>query len=169
MPRIIRNTLLNYISDKGVTYFAFNLRINACGNNHGFYGKTCPICGEPLTRKESEAAYYCLNKQCDAKHIEGLIHYASRDAMNIEGFGDSITEDFYNMGYLKRINDYYTLDKYKEELMSLEGFGEKSIIKLLSSIEKSKENEHWKLVVEELQPWVEECFNEHKCFTVCGI
>lgn len=102
--------------------------------------KTCPICGEPLTRKESEAAYYCTNKYCDAKHIEGLIHYASRDAMNIEGFGDNITEDFYNMGYLKRIYDYYTLDKYKEELMELEGFGEKSIIKLLSSIEKSKEN-----------------------------
>ena len=102
--------------------------------------KTCPICGEPLTRKESEAAYYCTNRYCDAKHIEGLIHYASRDAMNIEGFGDNITEDFYNMGYLKRIYDYYTLDKYKEELMELEGFGEKSIIKLLSSIEKSKEN-----------------------------
>lgn len=102
--------------------------------------KTCPICGEPLTRKESEAAYYCTNKHCDAKHIEGLVHYASRDAMNIEGFGDNITEDFYNMGYLKRINDYYTLDKYKQELMSLEGFGEKSIIKLLSSIESSKEN-----------------------------
>ena len=102
--------------------------------------KTCPICKSELIRKESEAAYYCTNQNCDAKHIEGLIHYASRDAMNIEGFGDNITEDFYNMGYLKRVNDYYTLDKYKEELMSLEGFGEKSIIKLLSSIEKSKEN-----------------------------
>jgi len=102
--------------------------------------KTCPICGEELIRTESEAAYYCTNKNCDAKHIEGLIHYASRDAMNLEGFGDSITEDFYNMGFLKRVNDYYTLDKYKEELMSLEGFGEKSIIKLLASIEKSKEN-----------------------------
>jgi len=102
--------------------------------------KNCPICGSELIRKESEAAYYCQNPNCDAKHIEGLIHYASRDAMNIEGFGDSITEDFYNMGYLKRVYDYYTLDKYKEELMSLEGFGEKSIIKLLASIEKSKEN-----------------------------
>ena len=102
--------------------------------------KNCPICGTELIRKESEAAYYCTNSNCEAKHIEGLIHYASRDAMNIEGFGDSITEDFYNMGYLKRIYDFYTLDKYKEELMSLEGFGEKSIIKLLSNIEKSKEN-----------------------------
>ena len=102
--------------------------------------KTCPICGSDLVRKEEESAYYCLNNRCDAKHIEGLIHYASRNAMNIEGFGDSITEDFYNMGYLKRVYDYYTLDKYKEELMSLEGFGEKSIIKLLSNIEKSKSN-----------------------------
>lgn len=102
--------------------------------------KNCPICGTNLIRKETEAAYYCQNPNCDAKHIEGLIHYASRDAMNIEGFGDSITEDFYNMGYLKRVYDYYTLDKHKEELMSLEGFGEKSIIKLLASIEKSKDN-----------------------------
>ena len=102
--------------------------------------KTCPICGSILIRKETESAYYCQNKNCDAKHIESLIHYASRDAMNIEGFGDSIVEDFYNMGYLKRYNDFYTLDKYKEELMTLEGFGEKSIIKLLSNIEKSKEN-----------------------------
>ena len=102
--------------------------------------KTCPICGSGLIRKETESAYYCHNPKCDAKHIEGLIHYAGRNAMNIEGFGDSITEDFYNMGYLKRVYDYYTLYKYKDELMSLEGFGEKSIIKLLSSIEKSKEN-----------------------------
>ncbi|MGN1358406.1 MAG: NAD-dependent DNA ligase LigA [Bacilli bacterium] len=102
--------------------------------------KTCPICGSDLIRKETESAYYCHNPKCDAKHIEGLIHYAGRNAMNIEGFGDSITEDFYNMGYLKRVYDYYTLYKYKDELMSLEGFGEKSIIKLLSSIEKSKEN-----------------------------
>lgn len=102
--------------------------------------KTCPICGSALIRKETESAYYCHNPKCDAKHIEGLIHYSGRNAMNIEGFGDSITEDFYNMGYLKRVYDYYTLYKYKDELMSLEGFGEKSIIKLLSSIEKSKEN-----------------------------
>ena len=106
---------------------------------HNEFDGTCPICGNTLIRKESESAYYCTNKNCDAKHIEGLIHYASRDAMNIEGFGDNITEDFYNMGYLKRVYDYYTLDKYKEELMSLEGFGEKRNIKLLSNIEKSKE------------------------------
>lgn len=100
----------------------------------------CPICGSTLVRKENEAAYYCMNPLCDAKHIEGLIHYTSRDAMNIEGFGDRIIEDFYNMGYLKTISDFYTLDTYKKELMELEGFGEKSINNLLDSIASSKKN-----------------------------
>ena len=100
--------------------------------------KNCPMCNTELIKKD--ANYYCPNNNCPARHIENLIHYASRDAMNIEGFGDSIIEDFYNMGYIKNVNDFYHLDKYKEELMELEGFGEKSIIKLLSSIESSKNN-----------------------------
>lgn len=102
--------------------------------------KNCPICGSTLTKKETEAAYYCKNPHCDAKKIEGLIHYASRDAMNIEGFGDNIVEDFYNMGYLKSISDYYLLYQFKDDLMELEGFGNKSIQNLLDSIEESKSN-----------------------------
>lgn len=102
--------------------------------------ESCPICGSKIVRKENEAAYYCLNTTCDARKIEGLIHYASRDTMNIDGFGEAIVEDFYNMGYLKRIPDFYTLYKHKEELQELEGFGTKSINNLLNSIEKSKEN-----------------------------
>lgn len=100
----------------------------------------CPICGSRIVRKENEAAYYCLNESCDARKIEGLIHYASRDTMNIDGFGEAIIEDFYNMGYLKRIPDFYLLYNHKEELQELEGFGTKSINNLLASIEKSKEN-----------------------------
>lgn len=100
--------------------------------------ETCPICGTKLTKKD--AAYYCENPLCDAKTIEKLIHFASRDAMNIEGFGDSIVEDFYNMGYLKNIADFYHLFHYKEELMELEGFGLKSIENLLIAIETSKNN-----------------------------
>ena len=99
---------------------------------------SCPMCGTKLVKKD--ANYYCPNNSCPARHIENLIHYASRDAMNIEGFGDSIVEDFYNMGYLKTPADFYQIEKYKDELMSLEGFGEKSIIKLLASIERSKSN-----------------------------
>lgn len=100
----------------------------------------CPICGSKLVRKESEAAWFCLNEKCDARKIEGLIHFASRDAMNLDGFGDSIIEDFYNMGYLHSIDEYYTLYTHKEDLKELEGFGEKSITNLLDSVEKSKEN-----------------------------
>lgn len=100
----------------------------------------CPICGSKLVRKESEAAWFCLNEKCDARKIEGLIHFASRDAMNLDGFGDSIIEDFYNMGYLHSIDEYYTLYTHKEDLKELEGFGEKSITNLLDSVENSKEN-----------------------------
>ena len=100
----------------------------------------CPICGTKLINKENEVAYYCPNSKCDARKIEGLIHYASRNTMNIEGFGEQIVEDFYNRGYLKRIPDFYYLYKVKQELMELEGFGEKSINNLLESIEKSKNN-----------------------------
>lgn len=102
--------------------------------------ENCPICGSKVVRKENEAAHYCLNTACDARKIEGLIHFGSRDTMNIDGFGEAIIEDFYNMGYLKRIPDFYNLYKYKEELQELEGFGTKSINNLLTSIEKSKEN-----------------------------
>lgn len=108
--------------------------------------ENCPICGSKLVRKEGEVAYFCLNNDCDAKNIEGLIHYASRDTMNIEGFGERIVEDFYNMGYLKNISDYYNLKNYKEELMELEGFGEKSISNLLENVEKSKSNSLEKLI-----------------------
>ena len=100
----------------------------------------CPICGTELTRKEDEAAYYCLNEHCPARKQEKLFHFTSRHAMNIIGFGDRIIEDFYNLGYLKDDDDFYHLYEHKEDLKELEGFGEKSIEKLLDEIEKSKNN-----------------------------
>ena len=106
----------------------------------------CPICGSKLVRNENEAAYFCINKNCDARKIEGLIHFVSRDAMFIEGFGDAIIEDFYNYGYLKRISDFYYLKNKKSELQELEGFGKKSIDNLLLSIEKSKSNSLERLI-----------------------
>ncbi len=106
----------------------------------------CPICKSDLIKKTSETDYYCSNEYCDAKKIEGLIHFVSRDAMNIEGFGERIIEDFYNMNYLKTIPDFYNLKNNKIELMELEGFGEKSINNLLDSIEKSKQNNLDKLL-----------------------
>lgn len=102
--------------------------------------ENCPICGSKLVKNEDEVAWYCKNPKCDARNIEGLIHFSSRATMNIDGFGESIVEDFYNIGYLKTIPDYYRLYNHKEELKELEGFGEKSINNLLDSIEASKKN-----------------------------
>lgn len=98
----------------------------------------CPICNTPLVKKD--ANYFCPNDECPARNIEGLIHFASRDAMNIDGLGDQIIEDLYNLNYLKDISDFYKLDKYHDELKELEGYGEKSISNLLTSIDNSRYN-----------------------------
>ena len=104
----------------------------------------CPICGSTLVKKD--AFYYCMNDKCAKKDIESLIHFASREAMNIEGLGDAIIEDFYNMNYINRFVDIYRLSDFKEELKLLEGFGNKSIDNLLTSIENSKKNSLEKLL-----------------------
>ena len=104
----------------------------------------CPICNSKLVKKDSN--YYCVNDTCPKQDIESLIHFSSREAMNIEGLGDSIIEDFYNMKYLTRIIDIYRLDDFKEELKLLEGFGNKSIEKLMDSINASKKNSLEKLL-----------------------
>ena len=108
--------------------------------------KDCPICGTKLIKKEEQADYFCLNEDCPARKSESLIHFVSRDAMNIEGLGERIVEDFYNMGYIKDFTDIYKLNNKKEELMELEGFGSKSINNLLESIENSKNNSMEKLL-----------------------
>ena len=106
--------------------------------------ENCPICNTKLIKKD--ANNFCVNESCDSRKIEGLIHFVSRDAMYLEGFGERIVEDFYNMNYLHNIDDFYTLDKYKDELKMLEGFGEKSIDNLLNAIENSKNNSLERLI-----------------------
>ena len=108
--------------------------------------KNCPICGSSLIKNKDESAYYCKNPLCDRRKIEGLIHFASREAMNITGFGERIIEDFYNFGYLKSVADFYKLEKFSEELKKLEGFGNKSIENLLNEIENSKHNSLERLI-----------------------
>lgn len=106
----------------------------------------CPICQTKLIKKEGQVDHYCPNINCEGRKIEGLIHFASRNAMNIEGLGERIVEDFFNLNYLRSFSDIYDIAKYREELVELEGFGTKSIDKLLASIEKSKENSLEKLI-----------------------
>jgi len=106
--------------------------------------ENCPICNTKLIKKD--ANHFCPNEECPARNIEKLIHFSSRDAMNFDGFGEAIIEDFYNMGYINNVKDFYTLSKYKDELMMLEGFGEKSITNLLNAIENSKNNSLERLI-----------------------
>ena len=100
----------------------------------------CPMCQTKLVKKEGQVDYFCTNNKCPARHIEGLIHFASRDAMNIEGLGDRIIEDFYNFKFIGNLADIYSLKNHAKELVRLEGFGDKSVNNLLEAIENSKEN-----------------------------
>ena len=108
--------------------------------------KECPMCNTPLIKKEGQVDYYCPNYKCPARHIEGLIHFSSRDAMNVDGLGDRIMEDFYNFGFIKNIVDIYNLKDHKQDLIRLEGFGDKSVNNLLEAIENSKQNSLEKLI-----------------------
>lgn len=101
---------------------------------------TCPICGSKIIKKEGLTDYFCINDECPARQIEGLIHFASRNAMNIDGLGDEIIESLFNEGYLKNILDFYKLYAKKDDLKKLEGFGDKKINHILDSIEESKNN-----------------------------
>lgn len=98
----------------------------------------CPVCGSPLMRKEGEADYYCTNDECPGKNLYGLVHFASRAAMDIDSLGEKVVELLHELGYLNTIVDMYHLHESKEELMDLPGFGEKKVNKLLQAIEASK-------------------------------
>ncbi len=100
--------------------------------------ENCPICNAKLIKSDSGIDYKCPNEACPARNIESLIHFADRKAMNIEGLGERIIEDFYNMNIITTIIDIYNLKNRKEELIELEGFGDKSVNKLLENIENSK-------------------------------
>ncbi|MFA8438284.1 NAD-dependent DNA ligase LigA [Pueribacillus sp. YX66] len=98
----------------------------------------CPTCGSVLERLDGEVALRCLNPKCPAQITEGLIHFASRDAMNIEGLGEKVVEQLFNERLIHDIADLYKLEK--EKLMKLERMGDKSSNNLLEAIERSKEN-----------------------------
>ena len=98
----------------------------------------CPVCGLPLIRKD--AMHFCVNPHCDARKIEGIIHFASRDAMDIEGLGERVAEQFFNQGFFRSINEIYRLYEHREEIIALDGWQSKSVDNLINAIEKSKGN-----------------------------
>ncbi len=106
----------------------------------------CPICNSKLEVSKTGIDYFCKNDNCPKRNIESLIHFVSRKAMNIDGLGERIIEDFYNLGIIRQIEDIYDLKEKNTELIELEGFGEKSVNNLLTSIENSKKNSLERLI-----------------------
>ena len=98
----------------------------------------CPMCHEKIVKKDGNVDYYCVNPNCPRRNIESIIHYVSRDALNIEGLGDEIVEELYNLGFVKNITDLYSLSDKKKQIMEFDGYGEKSLNKIIDNIEASK-------------------------------
>lgn len=106
--------------------------------------ENCPECDSELVRLEEEVALRCVNPQCPAQMKEAIIHFVSRNAMNIEGIGERVVEQLYREELVYDIADLYTLER--ERLLELERMGEKSVSNLLTAIEQSKENSLEKLL-----------------------
>lgn len=109
------------------------------GSEEEFHMPTeCPACGSELVRLEEEVALRCINPSCPAQLMEGLIHFVSRNAMNIDGLGEKVIRQLFQEKLIHTIADLYRLDK--EDLLQLERMGEKSVTNLLEAIEASKQN-----------------------------
>ena len=106
--------------------------------------KICPSCGAPVMREQDEAAIRCTNPDCPAQLLRMLIHFCSRDAMDIEGLGEAVLEVLVEKGMLRNAADIYNLDY--EKIAALDRMGEKSAENLRNAVEKSKENDLGKLV-----------------------
>lgn len=108
------------------------------------FPKTCPSCGSQTFREGGEAAVRCTNAQCPAQLLRHLIHFASRDAMDIEGLGSAVVEQLVNEGLINSPSDLYSLNA--QDIEQLERMGKKSALNLINAIEKSKSNELYRLI-----------------------
>ncbi len=102
--------------------------------------KNCPVCGglTSIEQQNGVKSLYCTNPDCQAKHIKSFAHFVSRDAMNIDGLSEATIEKFVQHGFLKDYVSLYHLEKYKEDIVELEGFGKRSFDKLIEAIENSR-------------------------------
>lgn len=100
----------------------------------------CPVCGgaTEIRQVANAKALYCTNPDCQAKHVKAFALFVSRDALNIEGLSEATLEKFISLGYIREFADIFHLDRYQEEIQSLEGFGEKSYRNLAASAEKAR-------------------------------
>ena len=121
------------------------LKERRTGNEIPFVmSEVCPECGQPLTKVQG--LHYCLNKDCPSRKIEGIIHYASRDAMDIDGLGSSVIEELFAENFIKDIPDLYELYQHAQEIKELDGWGDKAVNNMLYAIEESKKKSLEKLL-----------------------
>lgn len=111
------------------------------------FPETCPACGEAVARAEGEAAWYCVNASCPAQLIRRVEHFVSRGAMDIEGFGEKLAVLFVREGFLEDVADIYSLPDRRDELLELEGFGEKRVGNLVDAIDASRDRSLTRLIV----------------------
>lgn len=108
--------------------------------------KTCPVCGTELVRLPDQADYFCPNPDCPARIVESILHYCSRTAMNIEGMGDKKVQWLHDHGFVRHLEDLYTLHEHREELLAHKGWSDKGFDKLMAAVEQSKTRELDKLI-----------------------
>lgn len=110
--------------------------------------KVCPVCGQntAVQCQNGVKALYCMNPDCQAKHIKSFEHFAARDAMNIDGLSEATLEKFIQRGFLKDFADIFKLDRYRQEIVTLEGFGEKSYNNMMEAVENARSTTLPKLI-----------------------
>lgn len=113
---------------------------NLTRSGHIEIPKACPVCGHITQIREENGvkSLYCVNSECLAKKIKSFTHFVSRDAMNIEGLSEATIEKLIAKGMIKELADIFHVEKYKDEIVTMEGFGEKSYQNLVNSIEKAR-------------------------------
>ena len=108
----------------------------------------CPVCGEKTQIRDVNdvKSLYCLNKECPAKHIKSFAHFVSRDAMNIDGLSEATLEKFIDNGFIREFADIYHIDRYEEQILTMDGFGMRSYENLLAAINNSRKTYLFKFI-----------------------
>ena len=109
--------------------------------------RRCPVCGTPVARDTDEAAHYCPNRDCPAKLAKLVEHYSSRGGVDIEGFGEQLSFRLVDLGLIRSLPDLYALPDRREQLLDLDGVGEKTLDSLFANIEASKRQPLRRLLV----------------------
>jgi len=113
---------------------------NLTGSDTVELPECCPVCGgaTKVQQVNDTQSLYCMNPDCDAKKVKAFSHFVNRDALNIEGLSEATLEKFLGMGFLHTFTDLFHLDRYRDEITAMEGFGEKSYTNLIDSVDKAR-------------------------------